>query len=454
MMSGRRLFSGVESIPHDVVSTHDGGRRGTQDGEGRLCVTPPPVSRLSYDRRVPSPLNLPLVGTALRQVASALRFAWQPGSAVMPTQPWNRILWPGAAGVDDVLLPMSPAIAAGIPAVGRSLAIYAGAIRQMPLDSYRGTQLLTRPRLLEQPDPNAPRGWWVGVQIEDYLLNGNALSVITARDAAGWPAAATWLPAAWCQIGWDPAHPGRVQYLVNGTELRGEDVIHVRRGADRSCPVRGIGIVEQYTRSLERISTQETYEKATLGNAAVPSVAIIANNPELGQAEADDAIDAWMARYSGGGRKPGIFPAGTQVIPLAWSPEDAQLTEARKMALTDVANMFNLDGYYLNAPNATLTYQSPGANFSNLLRISLEPVLADFEDVWSMALLPRGQRLRFERVQFTRDDFASTIDTLATAIQGGILTPDEARGFLGLASPAGPSLLSPTATSEPIEVSA
>jgi len=387
-----------------------------------------------------------------RQVAAALTFPTPPRSAnvVAYQQPWNQIVWPAPAGVaDDLIYPMTPAVAAGIPAVGRALAIYAGAIKQMPMDSYRAAQLLARPRLLEQPDPNAPRGWWVGVQIEEYLLNGNALAVITARDATGWPAAAVWLPTAWCDIGWDPAYPARVQYLVNGQPLRPDDIVHVRRSADRSCPVRGIGIVEQHMRTMERINTQETYEKSTLTGAAVPSVAIVSNNPELGQGEADDAKDAWMARYAGGRREPAILPAGTQVIPLAWSPEDAQLTEARRMALTDIANAFNLDGYYLGAPNSTLTYQSPGANFSNLLRISLEPVLNDFEDVWSMALLPRGQRLRFERVQFTRDDFASTIDTLATAVAGEILTKDEARAFLGLASPAGPSLLAPTATTPP-----
>jgi HK97 family phage portal protein len=397
------------------------------------------------------PLNGPkMVGAALRQIASVMRFPWQPGSAVLPSQPWNRIVWPSPAGVtDDVPLPMTPTTAAGIPAVGRAMAVYAGAIRQMPLDAYRGDQLLPRPRLLDQPDPNAPRGWWVGVQVEDYLYNGNALAVITARDAAGWPSAVTWLPANWCQIGWDPARPGAVQYLVNGTPLRGDDVVHVRRGADRACPVRGIGIVEQYLRSLERVATQESYEKATLQNAAVPSVAVVSPNPDLDQSEADDAKEKWVAGYSGGRRLPVVLSAGTQVIPLAWSPEDAQLTEARRMALTDVANMTNLDAYYLGAPNASLTYQSPGANFSNLLRISLEPVLSDFEDAWSMALLPRGQRLRFERVQFTRDDFASTIETLATAVAAGILTNEEARGFLGMAGPAGPALLAPTATTKP-----
>lgn len=363
-------------------------------------------------------------------------------------QPWTRILFPHEYTDTDNLAPLvwdAPS-AMAIPGLARSVSIYTGALKQMPLDDYRGTVLQPRPRLLDQPDPNAPSGWFVHVQVEDYLLNGNGLNYVTAYDPLGWPAAVTWLPAAWCSIGWDPTDPGRVQYLVDGVALDPDRVVHVRRGADRSCPFRGVGIVEQHMKSLERVASQEAYEHRTLATAAVPSVAVISNNPELGADEADEGKTAWMQRYAGPQRKPAILPAGSQVIPLGWSPSDAQLTESRRLSLLDVANMANLDGYYLGAPNATLTYQSPGANFSNLLRISLEPVLKDFEDEWSRRWMPRGRRVRFDRLAFTRDDFATTVDTLAAAVDAGILTVDEARTYLGLASGTGPSLLAPTDT--------
>lgn len=391
-------------------------------------------------------------GTAVRQMASyAMSFVSRGGRAgPLPTMPWTRILFPHEI-TDNLFGPLvtDAASAAAIPAVARGVQIYTGAIKQMPMDDYRGTVLQPRPRLLDQPDPNAPAGWFVGVQVEDYLYNGNALNVITAYDVTGWPAAATWLPAAWCSIGWHPDTPGAVQYLVDGVEIPAERVVHVRRSADRSCPVRGIGIVEQHMRSLERVAGEEAYEQQTLSTAAVPSVAVIASNPQMGEDEAEEAKLDWLRKYGGPKREPAILPAGTQVIPLSWSPDDAQLTEARRMSLLDVANLLNLDGYYLGAPNATLTYQSPGANFSNLLRLSLEPVLKDFEDIWSMMWLPRGRRVRFERVQLTRDDFAATIDTLANGVDAGILTIDEARAYIGLAAAGAPSLLAPTDTEIP-----
>ena len=57
-------------------------------------------------------------------------------------------------------------------------------------------------------------------------------------------------------------------------------------------------------------------------------------------------------KFSGPTREPVFLPNGTAVIPLAWSPTDTQLAEARHMSLLDVANMFNLDGYWLGAPVA------------------------------------------------------------------------------------------------------
>jgi len=336
--------------------------------------------------------------------------------------------------------------AKALPGVARAVSIYSGLCRQMPIDDYRGTVPLPRPRFLDQPDPSVARSWFVGVQIEDYLLNGNALHYITARDATGFPAAAVWLPAAWVTVAWSRDDPVK-RFLIDGEEIDARNVVHVQRGADPWCPVRGVGVVEQHLRSLDRIASQEEYERETLASSGVPSVAVIAPNPKLGSAEAAQAKIDWMAKYAGPKREPAILPGGTQVIPLGWSPDDAQMTDARQLSLLDIANMFNLDGYYLGAPTSSLTYQSPGPNYTALLRMSLEPVLSDIEGTWSMSWLPMGRTVRFDRSTLTRDDLATTINTLATATAAGLMSIDEARLYLGLpASPAGPTVISPVAT--------
>jgi len=317
-----------------------------------------------------------------------------------------------------------------IPAVARAVTLYASMVKQMAMDAYRGVQPIARPSLLDRPDPTRARSWFVQVNVEDYLLNGNAISYVTNRGADGWPLSVTWVPAQWVTVVWFPDQT-LPTYYVGGTELNSGDVIHVRRGADRWLPWRGVGVVEQNLRALERVASEDEYSRNAF-SSGVPSVAIVAPNPRLSSEEAEQAKQDWLTKFGGPERLPAVLPAGTVITPLAWSPEDSQMVAARQLSLLDVANMFGLDGYWLGAPTTTLTYRSPGPLYLQLLRTSIEPVLQDFEQVWSDAWLPRGQSVRFDRFQILRDDFAQTVTTLVAATGAGIMSTEEARQYLGL----------------------
>ena len=326
-----------------------------------------------------------------------------------------------------------------IPAVGRAVSLLTGMCAQMELDVFKGFDRLDPgPRIAKRPDPDNARSWFVSNSVEDYVLNGNALSYVTATGADGWPLAATWLPAAWVYIMWVPGELPAVRYFyapaVGGTavELDPAYVVHVKRGADRTYPVRGVGVVEQHLPTLDRVAMEEEYERSTLNGASVPSVAIIASQANLNQDIADQAKADWLAKYSGPTREPAVLPYGTTVVPLAWSPADTQLVEARKASVLDVASMFNLDGYWLGSPVAGMTYKTAGPQYQQILRTTLEPILADFEDVWSYAWLARGTDLRFRRSKLLRDDLGTTAMALSQLLPTGVITPAEARVMLGL----------------------
>src|SRR5262249_38141436 len=65
----------------------------------------------------------------------------------------------------------------------------------------------------------------------------------------------------------------------------------------------------------------------------------------------------WLDKYGGPTPQPALPPAGTQIIPLAWAPSDAQMIEARQMTLTHIAHCFNLDSYLLGAAGQGQTLQ-------------------------------------------------------------------------------------------------
>jgi HK97 family phage portal protein len=316
-----------------------------------------------------------------------------------------------------------------VPAVARCLQVYSGLCKQMHMDAWRGADILPRPRLLDRPDPTRARSWYVHVNVEDYLLEGNAISLITGRGVDGWPLSVQWVPAAWVYIVWTIGMP-RPDYYLLGQPLNFDDVIHVRRGADRFLPVRGVGVVEEFLGTLDRVASEEAYERSTLAGAAVPSVAIITPQATFTQDVADQAKADWMDKFAGAQRLPAILPNGTQVIPLAWSPSDTQLVEARKMSLTDVANAFNIDSYWVGAPVSGMTYRTAAPQYQQVLLTSLEPVLADFEQVWSDAWLPRGTNVQFGRDKLLREDLPTTSTAMSTLVGAGIASPAEVRSYL------------------------
>ena len=346
-----------------------------------------------------------------------------------------------AAVRDGTLLPPPPAFslagpyvydtwsARRVPSVSRCIQVYTGLCKQMRMDAYRGDVLLDQPRLLVRPDPTRARSWFTHVSVEDYLLEGNAIARVTSRGVDGWPLAVQWIPAAWTYIQWAVGQ-NRPDYYVLGQLIPFDDVIHVRRGADRFYPIRGVGVVEENLATLDRVAMEEAYERQTLAGASVPSVAIITPGATLTQEVADQAKTAWQTKFGGPVREPAILPNGTQVIPLAWSPSDTQLVEARKMSLTDVANMFNVDGYWLGAPTAGITYKTSAPQYQQILRTSLEPVLSDFEDVWSDAWLPRGTTVVFDRNKLLRDDLPTTALAITTLVGADVMSADEARAYL------------------------
>jgi portal protein len=314
--------------------------------------------------------------------------------------------------------------ARSIPGVGRALSLYGGLIGQMPLDDYRGVVPLPRPRLLAQPDLELDRPTFVSAQVEDYLLHGNAACLVTARGVDGWPAAVRYYPAhRWHQ----GPESGPVAWYLDGRPVDEHDVVHVQRGVDPMFPRRGMGVVEQHIRSLDRAALQEESEREALTNGQVPSVAVITPQVEPEEGDLDAAAEKWEEKFRGPGRRPGFFPKDTQVIPLSWSPNDQQATLARQLTLTDVSNCFNLDSYWLGAPGGSHTYKSAGPLFLIMLRTALNGVIGPFEGVWSQSWLPYGREVRFDRQAVLADDLNTMVNTLTKATGRPVMTVDEAR---------------------------
>lgn len=318
--------------------------------------------------------------------------------------------------------------ARSIPGVGRALGIYGMVAACGLLHQRDGKTLTPTPRLLQRPDPDMALPTWNQVHIEDWFLHGNACHLVTAYGSDNYPAAARYFPAHQWGI---EDRDGQPVYSLNGREVPRDRVVHVKRGVDPSFPHRGVGVVEQYLGTLNRAGLQSAAETANLSTRGMPAVAVIKPEHTENIPDDDDEVARkWEERFGGQSRKPGIFPHGTQVVPLSWNPVDQQLVQARGMTLKDIANAANLDGYWLGAEGSSHTYRSPGVMFLALLRITLNPMLKTFEDEWSTAWLPYGRTVAFDRLELLRDDLQTMVQTFAAGSQ---FFPDknEVRVYMG-----------------------
>ncbi len=362
------------------------------------------------------------------------------------TQPWNGVVWPPTESnwsFGDSPVLTSQRLKA-IPAIGRGLTLIEGMAMQMPMDAKRGDTFLPRPRLLEQPDPTVDRAWFIGVQWDDYLVHGNAVHLVTARDATGWPSAVAHLPAALVSMVVDA--DGVVSYWYQGVELSAGDVVHIRRGADPLWPRRGMGVLEQFMRPLSRMEKQGRYEESVLDGAAVPSAVVTVSNGKPSQEELDQASDRWVEKFSGPQRRPVFLPNGMTVTPLSWSPSDSQLVEARQLSLTDAANILNLDAFWVGGSvSSGLTYRSPGPMWLNLLRQTAAPILEQFELTWSRAWLPHGQQISFDRRVVLAEDMGTAVSWVSRAVREKLITVSEGRKALGYSVEVPDELQTPAA---------
>lgn len=349
--------------------------------------------------------------------------------------------------------------ARSIPGVGRALDLISGLALQMPINRFRGPaeqgDRLPRTRFLEQPDLDKDRPTFIEAHIVDYLLHGNACHLITAR-----PASSPWV-ADGGAVRWYPAHAWHVQrnertgareYWLHGRPVSADDVVHVQNGVDPLNDCRGVGVVERYVKGLDRVALQDERQRTDTAGGYVPSVAVIAPD---GDDSTDDELDQQAANFEAkfdarnGGRRPAIFPYGTTVQPLAWSPHDSEMSAARQASLIDVANMFNLDATYLGAQAGSHNYKSPAPMFLVLLRTSVNRVVAPLEAAWSRAWVPYGQSIALDREPVLADDFGTTITTLTAATGGPVMSLNEGRSRLALGPIPGGDVLRSAAPPTP-----
>jgi len=330
-----------------------------------------------------------------------------------------------------------------VPSIAACRNLIVGAAVQMGVYRYRAGERLEPGPLLTQPDPDSIWPATLGGTIDDILFYGRAYWRVLAfdgasseRNPAGFPIRARWIPH-------DDVTPeveddsGAYSRLI-GYSVRGE-----RDTVDPSLIVRFDsafpGILSTGWRT---IGSALAIEAAARRFADVDLPAGVLNNEgtELGDDEAAEIVERFETARA---THQVAFLQGITYERTAINPHDLQLLEARAIAATDCARLFNVPVAMIGASpsgNASaLLYSNLASQLAIFVSDAVAPHLRTIEETLSLpAVTPNGQTIAFDIQTFLRSDPQAAADYALQLYAADVISREEARAYLGIpASTAG-----------------
>ncbi|PCI51386.1 MAG: phage portal protein [Alphaproteobacteria bacterium] len=127
------------------------------------------------------------------------------------------------------------------------------------------------------------------------------------------------------------------------------------------------------------------------------------------------------------------MPAGTNLSPLAFNPEQMQLVEMQRFCIEQIARIYSIPPVFLQDLTHG-TFSNTEQQDLQFVKHTLKRWIEQFEQELNLKLF--GRQSSFGKKQFyvemnvdglLRGDFKTRMDGTVKAIQGGLLTPNEGR---------------------------
>ena len=200
----------------------------------------------------------------------------------------------------------------------------------------------------------------------------------------------------------------------------------------------GLGPVSAARLTIGAAMAADTYAAAYFGNAANPGGGIEVPG-ELTQEQAQDIGRDWNITHTGPYRagKIGILSGGAAFKPLTLNAADAQLLEARRFNVEDIARLFRVPVSLLGHPVAgAMSFASVEAQNLSFVQHSLRPLLERLEQSLS-ALLPESDGfIKFNLDALLRGTTLERYEAYTKGLREGFLSLNDVRSVEDL-SPIG-----------------
>ena len=237
--------------------------------------------------------------------------------------------------------------------------------------------------------------------------------------------------AIFYSVGSSPLVAGGSDYIVPA-----RDVMHLRFHTPRhpligESPIKAaalaININVALNKSQSAFFTQMSRPSGVISYEGTP------DRPFLDAKQMESLKQAWAnaSQAMNQGKVP-ILGANMKFQPMGVTSQDAQLVEAQNMSIADIGRVFGVPSPLINdLANATLNNSE--SLMRSFLSMSLGSYIEHIERQFDRLFnLGNDEKIELNTAALLRTDFNGRIDGLSKAVQGGVMTPNEARAMESL----------------------
>lgn len=191
-------------------------------------------------------------------------------------------------------------------------------------------------------------------------------------------------------------------------------------------------------------------------NGAKPS-GVLTLDRLLTPKQREEARANFATLTSGTGERLMVLEKGTDFKPISLSPQDIELLASRKFQISEICRWYGVPSVMVNDNNGTSVWGSGIEQIvAGFYKLTLRPLLEKIEASMMVKLLTPEERrtmeIEFDFDALLRGDKKTMFEAYKSAVNGSLMTPNEARANMGLEGLTGGDKLLVQGAMVPIEM--
>jgi HK97 family phage portal protein len=188
--------------------------------------------------------------------------------------------------------------------------------------------------------------------------------------------------------------------------------------------------VERNKQAIGRAIAAQLYAGRAFENGGVPPFALVGPfQSSQAMQRASDDLESAVKQTAKDKRQALVLPSGHELHKLGVTPEEMQLLDAQRFSVEEIARIFSLPPTFLQDLTHG-TFSNTEQQDLHFVKHTLKRWLEQFEQEMNLKLFGRTSNrtyVEFDVDGLLRGDFETRMNGYGTAIQHGVLTPNEAR---------------------------